>query len=300
VSRLRRSVHFVPAGQRRFLERAASLEADAIVLDLEDAVPPDGKEAAREAARDWLASAELGPRERIVRFNPLDTPFGRRDLEVTMEARPDAYLVPKARRAADLLAIDALLGDLERRHGRPAREVLLLVIATETAEGLLNIRELAAAPRVDALAWGGEDLSVDLGSRRNRGEDGRYLDVFRYARSMTLLAAAAAGVQAIDAVYTDLRDSAGLEREAREAAWMGFAGKLTIHPDQLAPVNAAFSPSPEEIRESEELLHAFQEHERAGRMAFGFRGRMVDVPHLHRARGILERARQAGLVAEPR
>jgi len=295
VSRLRRSVHFVPAGEPRFLARAAGLDADAIVLDLEDAVPADQKEDARKTARDWLASANVGRRERVVRINPLDSPFGRKDVEVTMEARPDAYMIPKVRRAADLLAIDALLGALERRHGRAPREVKLLVIATENAEGLLNIRELAGAPRVDALTWGGEDLSVDLGARRNRGEDGSYLDVFRYARSMALLAAAAAGVSALDAVFTDLRDREGLEREAREAAWMGFAGKLTIHPDQLAPVNAAFSPSEDEIRESEELLLAFDEHERAGRMAFDFRGRMVDVPHLRRARAVLERARQAGL-----
>jgi citrate lyase subunit beta/citryl-CoA lyase len=277
------------------LARAAGLEADALVLDLEDAVPADQKEAAREAARDWLAAAEIGRRERVVRINPLDSPFGRKDVEVTMEGRPDTYMVPKARRAADLLALDALVGTLERRHGRPPREVKLIVIATENAEGLLNIRELAGAPRVDALTWGGEDLSVDLGARRNRGEDGGYLDVFRYARSLTLLAATAAGLPALDAVFTDLRDREGLVREAREAAWMGFAGKLTIHPDQLAAVNAAFSPTAEEIRESEELLRAFEEHERAGQMAFDFRGRMVDVPHLRRARAVLERARQAGL-----
>jgi citrate lyase subunit beta/citryl-CoA lyase len=295
VRRLRRSVHFVPAGERRFLERAPALEADAIVLDLEDAVPSDGKQAARDSARDWLASTDLGRRERVVRMNPLETPFGRRDLEVTMEGRPDAYMVPKARRAADLLAVGALLDDLERRHGRAPGEVRLIAIATETAEGVLNIRELAAAPRVDALTWGGEDLSVELGARRNRGEDGRYLDVFRYARSMTLLAAAAAGVQAIDAAFTDLRDGAGLEREAREAAWMGFEGKLTLHPDQLAPVNAAFSPSSEEIRESEALVAAFEENGRAGRSAFRFRGRMVDFPHLRQARALLERARLAGL-----
>src|SRR5262249_48732779 len=142
-------------------------------------------------------------------------------------------------------------------------------------------------PRVCALAWGGEDLSAALGARRNRDASGEYLEVFRWARSAALLAAAAAGIDALDAVYVEFRDLEGLRREAEAAADTGFAGKLTIHPDQIPIVNAAFTPTADEIRSAEELLAAAA---RAGAGAFEHRGQMVDVPHLVRARRLLERA----------
>jgi citrate lyase subunit beta/citryl-CoA lyase len=184
---------------------------------------------------------------------------------------------------------------MEREYGYPPGEVKLVVIATETPQGLLNIRDFGSCPRVDALSWGAEDLSASIGARRNRDEQGQFLEVFRYARIMTLLAATAAGVQPIDTVFVDIRDTEGLRRECQEGAWMGFTGKITIHPSQIDLVNEVFSPSPEDIAESQELLVAFEENRKAGRMAFSFKGQMVDVPHLTRARTILERARLAGL-----
>ena len=199
--------------------------------------------------------------------------------------------MPKASGRAELEQIDEILGRIEKERGLPPGEVTLLVIATETPDGLLNIRELAGSSRVDALTWGAEDLSAAIGARRNRDESGAYLEIFRLARHMTLLAACAAGVQPIDGVFVDIRDSAGLERECRESAQMGFTGKMTIHPSQVEIVNAAFSPSAEEIAESQELVAAFEEQQRAGRMAFAFKGNMVDAPHLARARTVLERAR---------
>jgi citrate lyase subunit beta/citryl-CoA lyase len=274
------------------LRRALELAADALILDLEDAVTPEDKDSAREVVAGWLGSVDFGRRERIVRINPLATPWGAADLEATMRPPPDAYLVPKIGSRAELLEIDARLARLESQHGHPAKGVRLIVLATETPEGLLDIRELARAPRVDGLAWGAEDLSVAIGARRNRGPDGRYLEIFRYARHMTLLAATAAGIQPIDAVWVDFHDLDGLRRESLEAAEMGFTGKLTIHPAQIEVVNAAFTPSPEEVAESRELLEAFEENRRAGRMAFSFKGEMVDAPHLARARRTLERAEQ--------
>ncbi len=287
---VRRAVHFVPGANEKMFRKALELPADGLILDLEDAVTPDNKESARETVVKWLREADFDGRERLVRMNPLDTPWGVQDLEATMLARPDAYVVPKARGREDLERIDGILSRIETEHALPSGKVTLLVIATETPEGLLNIRELAAAPRVDALTWGAEDLSAAIGARRNRDESGAYLEIFRLARHMTLLAACAAGVQPIDGVFVDIRDPAGLERECRESAQMGFTGKITIHPSQIEIVNEAFSPSAEEIAESRELLAAFEEHQRAGRMAFAFKGNMVDAPHLTRARTILERA----------
>ncbi|MEE9280956.1 MAG: CoA ester lyase [Myxococcota bacterium] len=293
MTKLRRAIHFVPGANEKMFRRSLELPVDGLILDLEDAVTPENKDSARETVRDWLAEADFGPRERLVRINPLETPWGLRDLEVTMAARPDGYVVPKARSRDDLLRIDEILARIEAERGYPRRGVALLVIGTETPEGLLSIRELASAPRVDGLTWGAEDLSAAIGARRNRDESGVYLEIFRFARHLALLAAAAAGVQPIDSVYVDIRDSVGLEAECREAAAMGFTGKITIHPSQIEIVNEAFSPSPEEIAESRELLAAFEEHQRAGRMAFAFKGSMVDAPHLARARTILERARLA-------
>ena len=296
MGRLRRAVHFVPGANEKLLRKSLTLPADSLVLDLEDAVAPEHKDVARTTVTDWLRQIDFGRQERVVRINPLDTPCGARDLEVTIEGRPDAYLVPKVESPEDLRQIDALLTRLETERGYPGGEVKLLVLAAETPQGLFSIRELATSPRVDALTWGSEDLATAIGARRNRDEQGRFLDVFRYARVMTLLAAANARIQPVDTVYVDIRDHEGFRRECQEAAWMGFTGKLTIHPDQIQVVNEVFSPSREEIAESQELLAAFEESRKTGAAVFRFRGRMVDVPHLTRARTILERARQAELV----
>jgi citrate lyase subunit beta/citryl-CoA lyase len=295
MSRLRRAVHFVPGANEKMLQKSLALPADSLVLDLEDAVTPENKDSARETVTHWLKQVNFGRQERMVRMNPLDTPWGVRDLEVTMQGRPDSYLVPKVRTKDDLFKIDTILSRMEREYGYPPGEVKLVVLATETPQGLLNIRDFGSCPRVDALSWGAEDLSAAIGARRNRDEHGQFLEVFRYARIMTLLAATAAGVQPIDTVFVDIRDTEGLRHECQEGAWMGFTGKITIHPSQIDIVNEVFSPSPQDIAESKELLAAFEENRKAGRMAFSFKGQMVDVPHLTRARTILERARQAGL-----
>ncbi len=295
MTRLRRAVHFVPGADEKMLNKSLALAADSLVLDLEDAVTPDNKDTARETVTDWLKNIDFGRQERMVRMNPLDTPWGVHDLEMTMQGRPDSYLVPKVRTKDDLFKIDAILTRMEKQLDYAPGEVKLVVLATETPEGLLNIKDFGACPRVDALSWGAEDLSAAIGARRNRDEAGRFLEVFRYARIMTLLAATAAGVQPLDTVFVDIRDVAGFQRDCVEGAWMGFTGKITIHPNQIDTVNTVFSPSAEEIAESQELLAAFEENEKGGKMAFSFKGQMVDVPHLTRVRTILERAKQAGL-----
>lgn len=287
----RRSLHFVPGGSEKFLAKAPTLPADGFILDLEDAVPPDRKAAARPLVAAWLREADVGARERWVRMNPVFTPDALADLEATIAARPHGYVVPKPRHAGDVRAIAAHLDRLEHRHGIPLGATRLLLIATETPEGLLNIREVAAAsPRVAAISWGVEDLGAAMGLGEVRDAEGRYLDVPRYARVMCVVAAAAAGVEALDTVYTALADLDGLRRECAEAIAMGFTGKLSLHPDQIGVINEAFTPAPEAVEEARALVAAFEEHARRGMYAFLFRGRMVDAPHLARARKILARA----------
>jgi citrate lyase subunit beta/citryl-CoA lyase len=287
----RRSIHFVPGGNEKMMTKALTLAADGLILDLEDAVPPDRKEATRPIVADWLRHRDFGGRERWVRMNPISSGLGAADIEATLSARPDGYVVPKPRHAGDVRRIVDVLDREEHRHGIPHGTTRLLLIATETPEGLLNIKEVAtASPRIVAVSWGIEDLGAAMGLPRVRDADGRYLDIPRYARTMCAVVAAAAGVDAIDTVYTDIADLAGLRRECDDAVAMGFAGKISIHPGQIDVINAAFTPPPHALDEARRLVAAFEEHRRRGVFAFAFDGQMVDAPHLARALKLLARA----------
>ena len=291
MARRRRSLHFVPGGNDRMFTRALTLPADGLILDLEDAVAPDRKAATRGVVREWLARSDFGGRERWVRMNPIATGLGEADLEETIAGRPDGYVVPKPGRAADIREIARILDRLEQQHGIPNGATRLTVIATETPEGLLNIREIStASPRTVAISWGVEDLGAAMGLGRVRDGAGRYLDIPRYARVMCSVVAAAAGVEAIDTVFTDIADLDGLRRECEEGVAMGFTGKISIHPSQIPVINDVFTPAKDAIDEARELVALFEVNARHGIYAFTFKGQMVDAPHLNRAKKLLARA----------
>ena len=292
ADRLRRSLHFVPGANEKMLHKSLATAADSLVLDLEDAVTPERKDEARGVVADWLRDVDFDGKERTVRMNPLDTPWGIADLERTMEFPPDAYLVPKISTLDELKVIDARLSELEAGYGHEDRSVALLLIATETPLGVLNIATFSECPRVAALSWGAEDLSAAIGGVRNRDDNGEYLEVYKHSRNVTLLSATAAALQPIDTVFVDFRDEDGLRRECQEARWLGFTGKITIHPAQIDIVNAAFSPTAGELDEARRLLQAFEDAQAQGKMAFSFEGTMVDMPHLTRARKIIEKAQK--------
>jgi citrate lyase subunit beta / citryl-CoA lyase len=294
---MRRSLHFVPGGNERMMQKALTLPADGLILDLEDAVTPDKKAATRPIVKGWLDTLDFGGRERWIRMNPIWSEWAAADLEETIGGRPDGYIVPKPRRAEDIRQIVAVLDRLESRYDLPFGSTKLIPIATETPEGLLNIREVAgASPRIVAISWGIEDLSAAMGLPRVRDAQGCYLDIPRYARVMCSVAASAAGVEAIDTVYTDIADLEGLRRESREGVAMGFVGKISIHPGQIEVINQAFTPSRDDAEEATALISAFEEHARRGAGAFAWKGQMVDLPHLTRAQKIAERARAAGVI----
>jgi citrate lyase subunit beta/citryl-CoA lyase len=191
----------------------------------------------------------------------------------------------------DEAPVGQLLDVLEHRHGIPAGRTRLLPIATETPEGLLNIREVAtASPRIVAISWGIEDLGAAMGLPRVRDARNQYLDIPRYARTMCAVAASAAGVDWIDTVYTDIADLDGLRRECEDGVAMGFSGKISIHPSQIPVINDVFTPDAALVAEARELIAMFDEHRARGAYAFRFKGQMVDAPHLARARRLLERA----------
>ena len=282
-------MHFVPGGNERFWTKALAGAADTLVIDLEDSVPTPRKPAARAAAIEWLA--DRGPlattpgRETMVRVNAVATPWGREDVEAIAAAGPDSLMIPKVDGTADL---DTVAGWLTVAGGGAA--ITLFPVATETALGALNVHAVAAHPRVDGLCWGAEDLSAQLGATSSRRPDGSLRPLFETVRHLCLLGAAAAGVAAVDAVFTDVRDLAGLRRECEDAAAMGFTGKITVHPDQVEVVNEAFTPTADALERAQALVDAFAVNESAGRSAFLFDGEMVDAPHLARARRLLARA----------
>eukprot|EP00439_Symbiodinium_sp_Y106_P078842 s741_g17.t1 len=297
AARRLRSLHFVPGGSQK---KALASRADALIIDLEDSVLPAEKASAREEVSKWMTSTDWGSK--------------------TVCEKPHMLVVPKVSSPADLDKLGTKLAELEKQLGREVGGTTVLPIVSEVPEAPLRAHEIARHPRVEAvtptskydkskgenllsahhLRPGAQDsslekdLSAELGAKKRRDGSGQYLEVFQLCRSLTLLAAKGAKVQAIDTVYTNLKDLEGLRAESETSADTGFDGKLTIHPDQIDVVNAAFSPSSQEVAEATELLEAAKSQPGA----FRFKGQMVDIPHFKQAQRILDRADSTGPAAE--
>ncbi len=282
---LRRSFLYVPGDSLRKLEKAASWETDAVILDLEDGVAPNQKLAARQSIVEALTRFDFGSRERLVRINPLGSGLAEDDLTATVAARPDGYVVSKVESAEDLVEITYWLDQAEELSGWQ-RESLRLSAMIETPLGIMNLREICmASTRLDGLIFGAEDFAASVGAIRTPAN----WEVF-YARSAIVTAAAAYNLQAIDQVYVDLNDLVGLEAEAQQGRQLGFAGKTAIHPKQTSVINRAFSPTTSEIDHAQRLVEAFAVHQESGQGAFAFEGKMVDLPVVKVAQRILERS----------
>jgi citrate lyase subunit beta/citryl-CoA lyase len=292
-----RSLLFIPADDEKKLAKGLATGADALILDLEDAVSLSRKAAARTLAAQYLAetrSREVRPRL-YVRINALDTDLWQDDVSSVTGARPDGILLPKARSGEDVHKLSIALNHEEERSGAPTGKTRIVALVTETPISLLQLHTyVGASSRLEGLTWGAEDLSAVLGARSNRADDGRtWTSPYRLARDMTLFTAAAAGVPAIDTVFVNFRDAEGLAQECRMAARDGFSGKMAIHPSQVAAMNAAFTPSAEEVTQAQEIVALFADNPQAG--ALTWRGQMVDKAHVARAERILARAKAAGL-----
>lgn len=277
-----RSLLFVPGDRPERMEKALTLRADALILDLEDAVAASAKAAAREAVAAFLARPRAGV-SLFVRINPLDGILARDDLAAVLPSRPDGVVLPKAEGAASVEALGMLLD----QHGRPSLPVL--PIATETPAAIFQLGSYAAmADRLCGLTWGAEDLPAAIGAATSREDDGSYTPPYEMARSLTLFAAHAAGVPAVETVYPDFRDLDGLGRYAARAARDGFAGMMAIHPSQVSVINQAFTPSPDAIAHARAVVEAFEQNPGAG--ALQLDGRMIDAPHLKQAQRLVARA----------
>ena len=279
--RPRRSVLYMPGSNVRALEKARTLPADCLILDMEDAVAPDAKETARTQIAAALGAGGFGPREVMVRINGLDTPWGMADLVAAAKAAPDAVAVPKVSDPELLVRIGRLLTE----HGAPASTRVWAMM--ETARGVLAAREIADAARDPATRLQGFILGTNDLAKETRARlvPGRAPMV---PWLMTCLAAArAAGIDVVDGVYNTLGDDAGFLRECVEARDMGFDGKTLIHPNQIAPCNATFSPNAEEVAWARKIIAAFDLPEAAGKGVIQIEGRMVEILHADMARRLV-------------
>ncbi len=289
-----RSLLFIPADSEKKLAKALTFGADCLILDLEDAVSTANKQAARRLAAAFLAEVLKQPKRPrfYVRINAFDTPYWQDDLDGVIAARPDGIMLPKPRSGADVDRLATWLDAAERERGIATGTTRIIAIATELPAALLVMATFAdTSARMEGLTWGAEDLSALVGSAVTREPNGVWTSPYLLARNLTLMCATASNRQPIDTVYANFRDLAGLGEECRLAARDGFTGKMAIHPDQVAVINAAFTPDAAEIAWAREIVALFQANPGAG--ALSLRGQMIDKPHAVRADRILARAKLA-------
>jgi citrate lyase subunit beta/citryl-CoA lyase len=276
-----RSLLFVPGDRPERFAKAAASGADAIILDLEDSVSLANKDAARHAIADYLA----GEREivTIVRVNPLDGHLTAADVAAIVAARPDAIMLPKAEGAPSIAQLDTVL---RSESARDASLPPILPIATETPAAIFTLGSYREAKdRLLGLTWGAEDLPAAIGATTSRHDDGSYTSPYEVARALTLFAAHGAGVAAIDTVFPAIKDEAGLAAYAARARRDGFTGMMAIHPSQVEPINAAFTPTTDETARAQAIVDAFAANPGVGVLQID--GKMVDAPHLKQAKHIL-------------
>jgi citrate lyase subunit beta/citryl-CoA lyase len=277
---------FVPGDSERKFAKAAICGADALILDLEDAVAPPRKAEARDLVAKWVASKAQSLWSCWVRVNDLATGLTQADLAAAVRPGLDGILLPKANGAQDVEALSRALDGLEAAAGLPIGQTRILVVATETPRAMFQLGSYAPAhPRLAGLTWGAEDLSAAIGAATNKGSDGDWSHPYQLARSLCLFAAAAAEVAPLETLYADFRDPEGLAASCRTARRDGFTGRIAIHPDQVAIINDCFSPSEEDVAHARRVIAAFAEQPGAG--TIGLDGKMYDIPHLKAAQRVL-------------
>lgn len=283
-----RSWLFAPGDSEKKMEKATAGSADIVIFDLEDAVAPSEKPKARTLVREFLQS-QAGSHDRLwVRINPLDGPYAVDDLAAIMPGKPGGIMLPKAYGRQDVEVLNNYLTALEAAFGAEQGSTKVIALVTETAEAMFTTGDYKGAPRLVAMTWGAEDLADALGASENRNPDGSYGFTYELARSFCLMGAATAGVAPIETIQGDFRDLEGLRKRAEKVRRDGYRGMLAIHPAQVDVINEAFSPSEQEIAAAQEIVDLFAANPGAG--TIGFKGAMVDRPHLARAQALLKLA----------
>ena len=283
-----RSLLFVPADSERKLHKGLQSAADVLILDLEDAVAPERKPVARAMAAEFLASEGGRANAALyVRVNPLDSGMALQDLAAVVRAGLAGIMLPKTTGTQDIVRLAHYLDALEATSGMAHGQVSIVPVATETPQAMLNMQGFAAGPlpRLAGITWGAEDLSAAIGAISNRDADGQYSPLYTWAGALCLCAAASAGVVAIDTLYADFRDAEGLAASCSAARRRGYGGRIAIHPDQVDVINAAFTPTEQEVAHARRVVDAFAQQPGAGTLSLD--GVMYDMPHLKQARRTL-------------
>ena len=287
----RRALLYMPGDDRRKIEKATTLGVDCVCMDMEDGVAITQKKEARAVIAQATKDLDFGSSERCIRINSVGSGFEKFDLAAALATNPHSIVVPKVETAAQVRAISDYIEMYELSARMAVRKIRMLV-GVETARGILNLKEIAEADRrLEAIIFGAEDYAASIGATRTK----EATEVL-YARSAVVTACAANDLQAIDMVYIDFRDTEGLRAEAQQGAALGFNGKQIIHPDQVAPVQDAFTPSDDAIAYAQRVVEAFTASQKEGKGAFALDGKMIDMPLLKNAQKVLDRARAAGKI----
>jgi citrate lyase subunit beta / citryl-CoA lyase len=288
-----RSMLFIPGDSDKKLGKVDGCGADAVILDLEDSVSLENKPLARQMVPAFLRERPKGKRklQLWVRINAFDSGFELADLAAVVAAAPDGIVQPKTNDPSDVQRLSHYLDALEAQNNLTLAAIKILPIATETAMAPFHLADFASAKldRLLGLSWGAEDLSTALGASTNLDAHGEWTFTYKMVRSLTLLAAHGANVQAIDTLYVDFKDDEGLRRSCRAARAEGFTGRLAIHPAQIAAINESFMPSADDIAHATRVLAAFAANTGAGTV--GLDGRMLDIPHMKQAQLVLAQAK---------
>src|SRR6056297_389931 len=282
MTKIRRSMLFIPGDNPGMLLNGGVLGSDSIIFDLEDAVSLKEKDSARILVRNALNTLEYGKTETIVRINGLNTKYWKKDLEHIIPAKPDVIMPPKIERVEEIEEICDYISKIEKEKGMKDKGIKIIPII-ESSLGIENSFQIAkGSPRLEALFLGAEDLTANIGAKRTKKGD----EIF-YSRSRIIIAANAAGIQAVDTPYTDINDAEGLKVDTEFAKDMGFDGKAAISPRHVETINQVFTPSKEEIEFAKEVLNAIKTAEKEGRGVISMNGQMIDAPIVDRANHIL-------------
>jgi len=280
----------MPGDDWKKITKAITLGVDCICMDMEDGVALNRKAEARATIARALQELDFGKSEKLARINAVGSGWEMDDLQAVLPYRPDGIVIPKVEQYAQIEWASQVIEAAERQYGWPLQSIRIL-IGVETARGILNLKEIAAHPRLDAMIFGGEDFAASIGATRTP----EAIELL-YARQAVVVACAAFDLQAIDIVAIDFKNLEALRAEAEFGARLGFSGKQIIHPAQVEPVQTAFTPSEETIAYARRIVETFEASQREGKGAYALDGKMIDMPLLKNAQKVLERARAAGKV----
>jgi citrate lyase beta subunit len=286
----RRALLYTPGDDWKKITKALTLNVDCICMDMEDGVALNRKAEARATIVKALQELDFGASEKLARINAVGSGLEEDDIRTVLPYRPDGIVIPKVESLDQIQWGSELIEAAELTDGWSLNSIRMLV-GVESARGILNLKEIASHPRLDGIIFGGEDFAASIGAKRSEGA----IELL-YARQAVVTACAAHGLQAIDIVTIDFQDGERVRREAEFGAGFGFSGKQVIHPNQVAPVQEAFTPDDESIASARRLVEAFESHQKEGKGAFALDGQMIDMPLLKNAQKVLERARAAGKI----